>query len=425
MTVRIICLNCLAEFKFDRSRRSWVWVLRQQNGAFATRVADYSNKVDRRCPNGCEIDEEMLDYPTRVIGFVGESASSKTHLIASMLYSIMNDPVLAREWSIIPSRKSTKMLAALENQLSNRQAIGYTQKRGYAGNQRQTMDSAIGAPGMNRPQGQRIPAPPVRQLPGVQTQRAPGVPGQAHAWSGWQPRTPIVVKVTSLSTRRTVNLAFVDVAGEDVADAEIAAKVSPHLAVADFIWFVVPSTLNKQYLAIMQQHANAANEDSLHNAVEHSQTVGRTNMMIDQIAKLWREANAYPLHLPIEPPRLHVSTIVAKSDLLSLINLPETGIVAPPADWADTPFSSNGGGNLYQRAQIDYRSDATRSLVRKLFPAVDSTLSIHFPWNRYFPVSAVGCGKRSDNSYPVFKPYAAVDPMIFMLDLFDELWADR
>ncbi|AYF78082.1 hypothetical protein D7D52_34460 [Nocardia yunnanensis] len=410
--MRIVCLNCLAEFKFDSSRRSWIWVLRQPNGAFATRVADYSRRLERRCPNGCEIDEEILDHPTTVIGFVGESASSKTHLIVSMIYSVMNDPVLAREWSIVPSRRSTKMLAALENTLINRQAIGYTQKRGYLGAPRP--ENGIGPVGAPRPP--RPPGPPVAQ-------QAPAPP--AHAWAGWQVRTPILIKFTSLSTRRTVNLAFVDVAGEDVADAEIAAKVSPHLAVADFIWFVVPSTLNKQYLAMMREHAGPANQDSLDNAVEHSQTVGRTKMMIDQIAKLWRSANSYPLELPIEPPRLHVSTIVAKSDLLSLINLPEVGVVAPPPDWAESPYSLNGAGNLYQPGQINYRSDATRSLVRKLFPAVDSTLSIHFPHNRYFPVSAVGCGKRADNTYPVFKPFAAVDPVIHMLDLIEQRRADR
>ncbi|MEV6096162.1 hypothetical protein [Nocardia sp. NPDC051981] len=415
--MRIVCLNCLAEFKFDTARRSWIWVLRQPNGGFATRVGDYSRRLDRRCPNGCEIDEEILDHPTTVIGFVGESASSKTHLIVSMIYSVMNDPMLAREWSIVPSRRSTKMLAALENTLMNRQAIGYTQKRGYVGAQ-QRQENGIGPLGTPQPPG--LPQPPRPPQPPMAQQQT-----RAHAWSGWQVRTPILIKFTSLSTRRTVNLAFVDVAGEDVADAEIAAKVSPHLAIADFLWFVVPSTLNKQYLAIMREHAGPANEESLNNNVEHSQTVGRTTMMIDQIAKLWRTANSYPLDLPIEPPRLHASTIIAKSDLLSLINLPEVGLVAPPADWADTPYSLNGAGNLYQPGQIDYRSDATRSLVRKLFPAVDATLSIHFPHNRYFPVSAVGCGKRADNTYPVFKPFAAVDPVIHMLDRIDRLRADR
>ncbi|WP_405484552.1 hypothetical protein [Nocardia sp. NBC_00511] len=413
--MRIVCLNCLAEFKFDSSRRSWIWVLRQPNGGFATRVGDYSRRLDRRCPNGCEIDEEQLDHPTTVIGFVGESASSKTHLIASMIYSVMNDPVLASEWSIVPSRKSTKLLAALENTLINRQAIGYTQKRGYNGQQMQRPENGIRPLG-----GPQAPQPPRPLGPALAQQQM-----QSHAWSGWQARTPIIVKFTSLTTRRTINLAFIDVAGEDVADAEIAAKVSPHLAIADFIWFVVPSTLNKQYLAIMREHAGPANEDSLNNNVEHSQTVGRTKMMIDQIAKLWRTANSYPMDLPIEPPRLHVSTIIAKSDLLSLINLPEVGIVAPPADWADSPYSLNGAGNLYQPGQIAYRSDATRSLVRKLFPAVDATLSIHFPHNRYFPVSAVGCGKRGDNTYPVFKPFAAVDPIISLLDVVDGRRADR
>ncbi|WP_067687459.1 hypothetical protein [Nocardia jejuensis] len=403
--MRTVCLNCLSELKFDRASKNWIWVIRQPNGHAATKVAGYTAKLSQRCPNGCDIDEETLNHPTKVIGFVGESASSKTHLIASMIYSMMNDPVMSQDWSIIPSRKSVKQWSALENLLINRRAIGATEKRQFTGGQLQRMD-AVAANAMQRPMPPR-PSTPV------------------HPWSGLEQRAPILVKASSVHTRRTVNLAFVDVAGEDVADGKTAAQVSPHLAVADFLWFVVPSTLNKQYLAIMREHANDANEESLGNDVEHSQTVGRTVPMIDQIATLWREANSYPVDLPIEPPRLHVSSIVAKSDLLSLLNFPEVSVVAPPANWADSPYSTNGSGNLYSRDQIDYRSDATRSLVRKLFPQIDNTLALHFPWNRYFPVSAVGCGKRADNSYPVFKPYGAVDPMLYMLSLFEELWIDR
>ncbi|MEV6770112.1 hypothetical protein AB0N05_15960 [Nocardia sp. NPDC051030] len=405
--MRTICLNCLSECKFDRASKSWIWVVRQSNGDVASNIGGYSARLNQRCPNGCELDEETLDYPTKVIGFVGESASSKTHLIVSMIYSMMNDPVMCQDWSIIPSRKSVKQWAALENQLINRQAIGATEKRQFTGGQLQKMDAI--SPGVTQNQTQRRPQPPK----------------PTHPWSGLEQRTPLLVKVSSIYTRRTVNLAFVDVAGEDVADGKTAAQVSPHLAVADFLWFVVPSTLNKQYLAVMRDHANAADAESLRNDVEHSQTIGRTNTMIDQIAKLWRAANNYPIDLPIEPPRLNVSTIIAKSDLLSLLNMPEVSIVAPPANWAENPLPTNGSGNLYHRGQIDYRSDATRSLVRQLFPGIDNTMLIQFPRNRYFPVSAVGCSKRGDNSYPVFKPYGAVDPMLYMLNQIEELWVDR
>ncbi|MBL1074731.1 hypothetical protein JK358_10010 [Nocardia sp. 2] len=403
--MRTVCLNCLSEFRYDRATDSWFRIIRKANGDHAKQLGVLFDKFNLKCPNGCEIDEEMLNHPTKVIGFVGESASSKTHLIVSMIHSMMNDPVLAQEWSIILTRKSVRLWASLEDQLVNRKAIRATEGRKFAGNQLQKIDTPPAPGGAQRQQQQQQP--------------------RHHAWSHLQQRTPIVVKVSSLYTRRTVNLAFVDVAGEDITDGAVAAQVSPHLAVADFLWFVVPSTLNKQYLSIMREHAGPANEDSLSNDVEHSQTVGRTNVMIDQISNMWRTANSYPAHQPIEPPRLHVSTILAKSDLLSLIDMPEVSIVAPPSDWAQSPLCTNGSGNLYNWNQMDYRSQATRSLVRKLFPAVDTTLSIHFPYNRYFPVSAVGCGKRSDNSYPVFKPYAASDPMLYMLSLMDELRTDR
>ncbi|MFC9999944.1 hypothetical protein [Nocardia sp. NPDC127526] len=399
--MRTVCLNCLTEFRFDRDRDRWYTVIRQRNGGYAKQIETYFDKLNLRCPKGCDIDPVTLDHPTKVIGFVGESASSKSHLIVSMIHSMMNDPHLAGRYSFIVSPKSASLWTALEARLLNRRALDATGPRRVTVAQTQHI----------RPDGIAMPQQQAQS--------------QGHAWAGLEQRKPLVVTVYSLQSTRAVNLAFVDVAGEDITDGAVAARVSPHLAVADFLWFVVPSTLNKQYLAYMQQYAEPAVQESLRNAVEHSQTIGRTNLMIDQIAKLWRAANSYPERLPIEPPRVHVSTIIAKSDLLSLIDLPEVRSVAPPSTWADGPISANGAGNAYDPPLIMDRSQTTKSLVRKLFPLVDTTLSIHFPWNLYFPVSAVGCGKRDDGTYPVFKPYGAADPVVYMLEMIDELKAGR
>ncbi|MGV9409812.1 hypothetical protein ACWDOP_07855 [Nocardia sp. NPDC003693] len=392
--MRTVCLNCLTEFKYDREHNRWYTVIRQRNSGHAKQIETYFDKLNLRCPRGCELDPVTLDHPTKVIGFVGESASSKSHLIVSMIHSMMNDPNLASRYSFIVSPKSASLWTQLEARLLDRRALDAT------GPRRMTMDMTQRSDGIT-----------------VQTQRQT----QGHVWAGLEQRKPILVTAYSLHSARAVNLAFIDVAGEDIADGAVAARVSPHLTVADFLWFVVPSTLNKQYLALMREHAGDEDQESLTNAVEHSQTVGRTTLMIDQIAKLWRAANSFPIDRQIEPPRVHVSTIIAKTDLLSLIPLPEINMVAPPADWADSPISANGAGNSYDPAQITHRAEITRGLVRRLFPAVDSALSIHFPWNMYFPVSAVGCGKRSDGTYPVFKPYGAADPVVYMLDMIDDL----
>ncbi|MCU1642525.1 MAG: hypothetical protein JWN03_2800 [Nocardia sp.] len=396
--MRTVCLNCLNEFTYDRERNRWYTVIRQRNGGHAKQIETYFDKLNLRCPNGCEIDPVILDHPTKVIGFVGESASSKSHLIVSMIHSMMNDPTLAARFSFIVSPKSASLWTALEARLLERRALDATGPRRMAMEQTRLVDGIS-----------------------TSTQRHT----QGHTWAGLEQRKPLLVTVYSVHTASAVNLAFIDVAGEDIADGAVAARVSPHLAVADFLWFVVPSTLNKQYLALMREQADPDDQESLANVVEHSQTVGRTTLMIDQIAKLWRAANSYPIQLPIEPPRVHVSTIVAKTDLLSLIDLPDLNMVAPPSNWSDSPVSSNGSGNSYDPVQIVQRSEITRNLVRRLFPAVDSALSIHFPWNMYFPVSAVGCGKRSNGTYPVFKPYGAADPVVYMLDMIEELRAYR
>ncbi|MRH88137.1 hypothetical protein GFY24_11895 [Nocardia sp. SYP-A9097] len=396
--MRTVCLNCLTEFRYDRERNRWYTVIRQRNGGFAKQIETYFDKLNLRCPKGCELDPVTLDHPTKVIGFVGESASSKSHLIVSMIHSMMNDPRLASQFSFIVSPKSASLWTALEARLLDRRALDATGPRRMAMDQTQRTDGLA-----------------------MNAQRQ----SQGHTWAGLEQRRPILVTAYSVQTASAVNLAFIDVAGEDIADGAVAARVSPHLAVADFLWFVVPSTLNKQYLALMREQADPDDQESLNNIVEHSQTVGRTTLMIDQIAKLWRAANSYPIQLPIEPPRLHVSTIVAKTDLLSLIDLPEANIVAPPANWADSPVSGNGSGNAYDPPRILERCEITRNLVRQLFPAVDSALSIHFPWNMYFPVSAVGCGKRGNGTYPVFKPYGAADPVVYMLEMIEELRAYR
>lgn len=393
--MRTVCLNCLTEFKYDPDHGRWYSVIRQRDGGQARQIETYFDKLNLRCPNGCEIDPVTLDYPTKVIGFVGESASSKSHLIVSMIHSMMNDPTLASRYSFIVSPKSTNLWTALETRLLDCRALDAT------GPRRMAMELTQKTDGISAHQGQRV--------------------SQGHRWAGLEQRKPILLTAYSLHSARAVNLAFVDVAGEDISDSGVTGRVSPHLALADFLWFVVPSTLNKQYLALMRQHADPDNQESLTNVVEHSQTVARTTGMIDQIAKLWRAANSVKIDRQIGPPRVHVSTIVAKTDLLSLIPVPEANLIAPPTNWADSPVSTNGAGNCYDPAQMMRRSELTRGVVRQLFPAVDSALTIHFPWNMYFPVSAVGCGKRADGTYPVYKPYGAADPVVYMLDMIEDL----
>ncbi|MFC6011063.1 hypothetical protein [Nocardia lasii] len=403
--MRIVCLNCITDFELKESGPGWVSTIRHSGGGYDKRVRTFADRLSARCPNGCELDAELLARPTKVVSFIGESASSKSHLIVSMIYSMMNDPLLNRDCSMTISQRSVALWDRLRYRLvDTRRALDATAPRRVV---------HAGSENRHEPRGARFRP---RQNGGDEDGNSPG-------GTGLEPRVPLLVKVTSLYTGASVNLAFIDVAGEDIADAEVAAKVSPHLAITDFLWCVVPSTLNKRYLAQMRAGAGEVDQASLDNAVEHSQTVERTILMIDQVAALWREANGFPRNVPIARDGFHAATIVAKSDLLSLLQFPDIGSVAPPSTWATDDGADSG--NLYNLGQIARRGWATREVVRSLFPAVDAKMATEFSDNRYFPVSAVGCSKQSDDSFPVFKPFGVVDPAVLMLNSIHELHVPR
>ncbi|MGZ0145372.1 hypothetical protein [Rhodococcus qingshengii] len=422
--MKIVCLNCITGFDSSHvewrmldgspyvpappSRRRWsIFADLIEGSAVDDRRADEVARIAKgltpHCPkNGCRIPNEMVTRSTKVIGIVGEPGSSKTSVLTSMFERASVNRDIADRLNFTLTAKSNLIWeSAYNKQFRDKVPVPSTASR----------------EGINQPDS----APESDDKP-------ESVSGQHH-WSDLHAREPIVIKASS--KHGDVNFVFLDLAGEDALTAQNAAEVSPHLAIADHLWFFLTPNLNSDVVEELSTRGPADVAENLHDTGEHNQNHSRTNIMIREIAELWKKANG--LHPDSRPgrPRIHATAVLTKVDLLSsLQHDPEierlVASVAPPIDWLT---NTTVPADLMNAEAIDHRSEDTSKLVRILYPQIYNSIVHNFPEAIFLPVAASGSvakriskdDPKSGRYYPQVKPYGVVDLFFSMVLLTDEL----
>ncbi len=406
--MKLFCINCVQSFdaadavardssgnvvslNSRRGSRLKRWMEYLDGGGDAANRAHNVLELAARgykvyCPWGCEVPEQMVQRPSRIIGIVGEPATSKTSVLVSMVTKVANDPYIAEHLTVALSSDSSA-------EWGNRARLQFSGRT-----------SVEASPG-------RLGLDTLNENPD-------------HYWQNLEQRVPLVIEVTGRkASSGGVNLVFLDVAGEETLDAEGVARMSPHLAVADQLWFFLTPNINDEIREqLATGHTDAAESTALARN-ELNQNFVRSQSMIRNVARLWKVANNRPPDSRVGSPRLTVLVALAKADQLTQVRLNDSKIneliarVAPPNDWIT---SNSVQANLYSPNEIAARSEDTCEIVKRLYPQIANSILDSFPEAVFVPVAATGNPARSANpddpsatrKYQAVKPYGVIDLFI-------------
>ncbi|WP_354056145.1 hypothetical protein [Dietzia sp. 2505] len=246
----------------------------------------------------------------------------------------------------------------------------------------------------------------------------------SHPWSHMEQRRPLIIQISN--DQHSANLIFIDVSGEESVDEQGIARVSPHLAKADQLWFFITPNINRdirRQLEIVFTAEGQAGTSMVRNELLQEEHI--TQEMIEQLASTWKRVARLRPDDPVGSPRLRVAVVVAKADLLTKVEYNDAftqelvAKIAPPDGWSR---GAHGASNLYSVTEIEKKSELVGELMFRLTPQVVRSVLSHFPEAMFLTVAATGSPARleeDDDSlgkevrvYENIRPFGIVDLFI-------------
>lgn len=342
------------------------------------RIEDLAAGAKRLCPNtecAALLSSELFKRESRIIAVVGQTRSSKTAFIAAAVH----------QW------RTGAHMAGI--------GISYNQ---FGADEE--LESAI-----------------TRMFDEHQA------PGTTFAYQAGQ-QHKVVVIVARTSRGDEINLVFVDVSGEDLANEVEMARAAKFISRAEHVFVLITPMVALEDKTSRIARAIFRDTNVVHNLTLGPERSGNTQSATGTL-KVINGLMTLQGGKTVGGNRVGVSVLITKADMLrGLFDDPafrdHVDGVIPPPNWltrnsdGDWRIGDETHGNLFQQQLIEDASRRTRELLKQMNANLAINIEHFFSNPVYFAVSAsggVGVVQEDGTEFHDVRPYRCVDPFLHML----------